>query len=181
MHLIPVFLFSLLLVVVVIIILDEYGIAYFKPSVFKRGILFYKKIIYSETSFPFVPYDNEVLSKEEGVFFFHPDGKIYFRSKRYAAKINRFHSVGFLATGEITDDKTIEVTARFPLGVFLMIICFALVFSLGSFLMGTMAVFIGSILFFGGLLLITSSIDRSRMNKMCEELKVIMSTSKSTT
>ncbi len=176
MHPIPVVIFSLLLIIVVIIILDEYGTSYFKPRVFKRGILFFRKTINSENGFVFIPAENQVVTKEEGVFFFHPDGKIYFRSIRYQAKLTRFHSVGFLGTGELTDNNNIRVTARFPLGIFLMMVFFAMVFTLGALVMGALAVFAGSMIFFVGLMLITNSVDRGRMNTMCDELKVIMCT-----
>lgn len=176
MHPIPIVIFALLLIIAVIIFLDEYGTSYFKPRVFKRGIVFYRKTISSENGFVFIPAENQTISKEEGVFFFHPDGKIYFRSKRFQTKFTRFHSIGFLATGELTDNNTIRVTARFPLGLFLMLLFFAMFFALGSLIFGALAVFAGSMIFFGGLILITNSIDRGRMNTMCEELKGIMCT-----
>ena len=176
MHPIPVVIFSLLLIIAVIIFLDEYGTSYFKPRVFKRGILFYRRIIKSENGFVFIPLENQTISKDEGIFFFHSNGKIYFRSRRFQTQLSRFHSVGFLGTGERIDNFTIRVTARFPLGLFMMLMFFAMMFTLGSLLMGALAVFAGSVIFFGGLMLIINSIDRGRMNRMCEELKGLMCT-----
>ena len=173
MKIIVLILVGIIILSFILIIIEDNSIRNFSAFFYRYGISIYKTTI-NIGSFAFSPEEASVITREEGVFHFSEDGKVYFRSNQSKFTFRLRTPFLFKATGTISDINHLRINARLPLS--------ATILSVAWFILGIILVpFFGLLpLFFSLfpilLFLISLPVEKTRMDKMVKELKEILAT-----